>query len=272
MLRILLVIDDYNELIYLQTLLKKMGFDVEGLQNQKKYSDVSLGFNPHILLTTARGAKVNGLQLAQGLNKARGLPKIIALRQVGQRLSPEELEEAQVDDLLDSPINPKKLLSSLARLGGLSEEVLHEKYSKVKGVILETDGGGTQRVSQGAADGLMADERRFQFKPESHDMSSLISGPQEATFPIKENDPTIEGPRRGPEQSSSEMGRAERQKRFENWAQKLKVEPDKKFDRDKVREFNKKIRSYPAPDDIDEIEGERRQFVAALYKTKSSKK
>ena len=31
MLRVALVIDDYNELIYLQTILRKIGIDVEGL-------------------------------------------------------------------------------------------------------------------------------------------------------------------------------------------------------------------------------------------------
>lgn len=133
MLRVFLVIDDYNELIYLQSLLKKLGLDVEGVQNQKKYADMSLGFNPHILITSAKGKKVDGLQLTQSLYRKRGLPKVIALKSSDYSINVDDFRDSGVDEILDSPVNPRKLILSIANLGGVDETALLEKYSKIKG-------------------------------------------------------------------------------------------------------------------------------------------
>ncbi len=133
MLRVFLVIDDYNELIYLQSLLKKLGLDVEGVQNQKKYADMSLGFNPHILITSAKGKKVDGLQLTQSLYRKRGLPKVIALKSNDYAINVDDYRDSGVDEILDSPVSPRKLILSIANLGGIDETALLEKYSKIKG-------------------------------------------------------------------------------------------------------------------------------------------
>ena len=80
MIRLLLVIDDYNEMIYLQTILKKLGLDIEAVSNPRKFTDTILGFNPSIVVMTAHGKKVTGFEFAQSMRKKKGLPDLILFK------------------------------------------------------------------------------------------------------------------------------------------------------------------------------------------------
>jgi CheY-like chemotaxis protein len=276
MLRVFLVIDDYNELIYLQTLLKKLGFDVEGLQNQKKYADLSLGFNPQILIATARGRKVDGLQLAQSIIKRRGIPKIIVLKNSDQSFGEGAFDQIGVDTVLESPINPKKLIHAIAELGGVDENPLLEKYSKMKGTL--TNSGVTAEAPESYDDNGQPIESVAKVKGAINEISqpdivkvkggkgfqinndSEISaiGTVGAKFPL-ENKKSIR---------ATEGNTVERKDRFEKWQREMGALPAKKFDRERIKEFNKKIRETEPPEDIEEIEDERRKFVKALFKDK----
>ncbi len=273
MLRVFLVIDDYNELIYLQTLLKKLGFDVEGLQNQKKYTDLSLGFNPHLLITTAKGKKVDGLALARSVHKRRGLPKIVALVSGDETVPPHEAEACGIDQVLESPINPKKLILALSTLGNLDETALMDKYSKIKGLVhpeanelrtgLETDENGQvvddiRRVKSaiGAITSQPLDLASERFEP----ATSAHSGDSGAEESLSEAADAIAA------SSPLLQETPERQERFANWRDEMGVLPKRSFDRDRIREFNKRIRSAPPPPDLEAIEDERRRFVKTLFK------
>jgi CheY-like chemotaxis protein len=237
MLRVFLVLDDYNELVYLQSLLKKMGFDVESLQSARTYADVSLGFNPQILITTARGNKVDGLALARSITRRQGLPKIIALNSSGPAINPAEFERAEIDEILESPVNPKKLLSTMAKLGGLDEAALLEKYIKVRVHSQNVDAGPDTIAVFDQPDSLgdEADRPRFPLKKSSEK-------------PTDESPSTI------------------RQSRFDQWVEKVGPLPVRHFDRSKILEVNRRIREQGSVDDIDEIEGDRKSFVKALFK------
>ena len=265
MLRVFLVIDDYNELIYLQTLLKKLGFDVESLQNQKKYPDLSLGFNPHILITTAKGRKVDGLALASSIVKKRNLPKIIALC-THEQLDSKKLIENGVDVGIETPVNPKSLIVALAQQGGVDETALLEKYAKIKGhiqsegekhMILSTDESGqpvehVRSVKETIEEltGVPADS------PETNEQNIEIQSADtnDARAKISEGYSI---------QSSPD---SERMKRFAKAEKELGPISKKNFDRDRIKEFNKLIRAWPQPDDISEIEDERKKFVESLFK------
>ncbi|MEQ1665267.1 MAG: hypothetical protein ABL927_07830 [Bdellovibrionales bacterium] len=291
MLRIILVIDDYNELIYLQTLLKKMGFDVEGIQNTKKYQDVSLGFNPQILITSARGSKVNGLALAQGIIKMRGYPKIIALGVRVNEFDENKLNSMGIDQILDSPVNPKKLFSTLALLGGVDEEVLLAKYAKIKGYLNPMTNSESTVVNSAGG------ER------EDHDIDFQLDDPGQASqeikkiklaineltgsdikseaksevkFPIKsERAGEVEGVDPGIQKNSLEESAENieaRQKRFEKIQKEVGELTPQNFDRERIMNFNKIIRSWPQPEDLSEIEDERKKFVKSLFTHKNENK
>jgi len=267
MLRVFLIIDDYNELMYLQTLLKKVGFDVEGLQNQKKYADLSLGFNPQIVVVTARGKKVDGLQLAPSIQKRHGWPKIIALKSNDQLFKANEFEDAGVDQVLETPINPKKLIMAIAAIGNLDEVALLDKYVKIKGTVpgpeeivdtvLTFDENGQpveeiKKVKQ-AIDSLKT-ETRFPLHKEREQVAVNAN----AKLPI-ENDS---------QKNSETVADVARKTTYQKWIKDIGLLSESHFDRDRIFQFNKKIRAATPPEDISEIEDERKKFVNALFKDK----
>ncbi len=269
MLRVFLVIDDYNELMHLQTLLKKIGFDVEGLTNQKKYQDVSLGFNPQILVTTSHGKKVDGVLLARNINKRRGMPKILAVK-TDEKYSATDFEDAGVDLVIDSPISPSKLLIALANLGGVDEAVLIDKYNKMKtrGEVGPDPGhhGHYDENGQAIEDvhkTRSAIEQIVQ-KPASSSASGGGTGSSGANFSIKSEE-SAELAALGGNLLKPDPARNER---FDKWKKKLGPIPNKNFDREKIRSFNKKLRMQPSQEDAAEVEEGRKQFVKALFKPK----
>jgi len=260
MLRVILVIDDYNELIYLQTLLKKLGFDVEGLQSTKKYADVSLGFNPQVLITTALGKKVDGLSLAQNITRRRGLPKVFALRPRGIVLTEEALVQAGIDVVLDSPVQPKALIAALAQHAGADEESLLEKYDKIQGALEGMEGHEHMTLS-------------FDENGQPIEKSEKVRSTIEALTGIATTAGSASGGESDSEQLFSdlkvELPKAPdpaRQARFAKKMAEVGKLPVSFFDRDLIRDFNKKIRAWEKPDDIEEVEDERKKFVKALFK------
>ncbi len=279
MLRIFLVIDDYNELIYLQSLLKKLGFDVEGLQNPKKYTDVSLGFNPQILITTAKGKKVDGLSLARGIAKRRGIPKIIALRSAGENILPNELDDAGVDQVLDSPINPKKLILCIANLGGVDEAVLLDKYQRVKANQTITDEDAQEIIlvedDSQTADDIQRIKAALNTGQKQSEEMHIVTG--DVRFPLdggahqnKAGADAAAAPVTVAEAHASEASTPEspRQDRFDHWVKEVGQLPPGHFKRDRILDFNKKIRDLGSTPDIKEIESDRKDFVRALFKNK----
>src|SRR3954467_784956 len=83
MLRVLMVLEDYGELMFLQTVLKKIGFDVDAIQNARSFSDSVLRMNPDILVMTGHGKRVKGLELSRSLRRVRGLPHTILIHAPG---------------------------------------------------------------------------------------------------------------------------------------------------------------------------------------------
>ncbi len=287
MLRVFLVIDDYNELIYLEALLKKLGLDVEGVQNQKKYADMSLGFNPHILITSARGKKVDGLQLTQSLYRKRGLPKVIALKSSEYAINTDDFRDSGVDEILDSPVNPRKLILTIANLGGIDEAPLLEKYAKIKGQFHNSDEAQAyvasydengqpvetlekvrQNIETMAKDDpvFSLDKNDDPFRETSKIFEQAEAAGMQPQFPLQQSsETTLE-----PHQTKPAPEKTEREEKYEKWAAKLGPLPPKHFVRDRVLDFNKKIRADNPVEDFEEIEDERKTFVKALFRPKKN--
>ena len=71
MLRVLIILDEYQELVYMQSLLSKVGFDVETSQSDMALSGLMMGFRPDLIITTAKGRKINGIKLVLDLRKKK---------------------------------------------------------------------------------------------------------------------------------------------------------------------------------------------------------
>ncbi len=128
MLRILMVLEDYGELMFLQTVLKKIGFDVDAIQNPRSFTEAVLRMNPDVLVMTAYGKKVNGIELSQSVKRVRGMPHMVLIAAPGT-MRPEDLNIAT---WLESPVGALDLLNAIADLAGLDKNILADKFSKLR--------------------------------------------------------------------------------------------------------------------------------------------
>jgi len=256
MVRVLLVVDDYNEMIYLQTVLKKIGFDVEGLQSSRKFVDSSLGFNPQIVVASALGKKVDVLGFGQDIRKNRGLPKILALRPAGRNITQDQIEAAGVDRVIDTPVNIQKLVLGITTLVGVDESGFLDKLAKLQ-AKQDPDLAGEDLLLLGSLDDFNED---FAGRKTQSEIEKLLSKP------IHEAPPVQETPVDTPKVDLSIEEISDRRERFDKFLAEMEKPDPGHFRRERILQFNKQIRSLPRPEDLDEVEAERKNFVRALFK------
>lgn len=175
-----MVLEDYGELMFLQTVLKKIGFDVDAIQNPRQFNDACISLNPDVLVMTANGKKVKGLELSRSVKQVRGLPHIILIRASG---SPKE-EDLSVEAWLESPVGAMPLLNAIGEVCGLNKDVLADKFAKLRlqetteeesrvlKVDAEASGGGAMEraaipsgnFEQWRTSSLTGDERRARYQ------------------------------------------------------------------------------------------------------------
>lgn len=239
MLRILLVIDDYGEMVYLQTLLKKIGFDVDSVQSQRTFSSKNLGFNPQIIIATADGRRVNGIEIAQNLRKRQGFPKILLIGPPTQLHELDAKNIKEVDGVLESPVNIQSLLEVIAKLGQIDHNSLLDKYSRM----------------------------RAHLHPDEEGDLTLLKG-DSSTGEISSPHPSHSSP----EPTRSQMTAQERESRFKKQLDVLPTPTQFSFSRDVVALTNRELRRVENEDQLHPLEEERRGFVKALFKQKQFKK
>lgn len=151
MLRVLLAVEDFGEMVYLQILLNKLGFDVGTVKNPKALTDSLYKLNPDVVVLTARGKRVIGSELSIQAKKIVPKSKIILLAPATVRNQLTKSEIANAEGLLETPVNPPAFLEMIARLGNLNADQLLEKYKKVI-PQLPTDAGSAITIVSGAVD------------------------------------------------------------------------------------------------------------------------
>ncbi len=126
MRRILIAIEDFNELLFCETILKKVGFDTQSFQTDLAISEGIITFNPDLLIMSATGNRVNGVAYLSKLKtKSKNLPVIL----VGPR-SRLNVSDKQIVALLEPPLSPRILIEVLSNLFDLDEDSLLMKYEK----------------------------------------------------------------------------------------------------------------------------------------------
>ncbi|PIU01165.1 MAG: hypothetical protein COT74_01280 [Bdellovibrionales bacterium CG10_big_fil_rev_8_21_14_0_10_45_34] len=135
MRRVLLVIEDFSEAMYLETLLKKLGFDCLAVRNELGLSTQILQLSPHLIIATYNGRKVKGFSLGSRIRRnAAGEPGLILLRKGNE---PQVPTSGQVDGLLNSPVNARELIAMVCSVCSINIMQLIEKIKRV-----QTSGGG----------------------------------------------------------------------------------------------------------------------------------
>jgi hypothetical protein len=138
MTRILLAVEEFNELIFLEKLLKKLGFDVLGVQNDTVIPEKLMSFNPELLIITSQGNRVNGAKVLARLKTKGNFPKTIFLNPRGRAAV---TTDKSIVAALDSPVSPRTIIELLSSVFGLDEEVMLEKYEKSSDYVATEEKG-----------------------------------------------------------------------------------------------------------------------------------
>jgi hypothetical protein len=227
-----MVLEDYGELMFLQTVLKKIGFDVDAIQNPRSFQDSVLRMNPDVLVMTATGKRVHGYDLATSLKRPRGTPKIILIRSPNA----SEIFDPQVDGWLKGPVGALDLLNMIGDLCGLDKAVLADKFQKLR--LQEPSEADGARV-------LHHDEEASEEMVKSEKASGNFGVLQDSTV-----SPT------------------ERQERYKKILEKER--PDHiGFSVKQVQDQVKSLRKEENVEDLAELERQRKAFVEHLFKKKA---
>lgn len=126
----MLVIDEYNELEFLESLLRRLGFDVLSLNKDLSVPSAILGFFPDLVMAQVKSRAVDGVALSHKVRKLAPQARMVLLHPVGQPPKGPELKNT-VDAFLDMPVDPSKLIAMLAQLGSLDEKILQDKLNRM---------------------------------------------------------------------------------------------------------------------------------------------
>lgn len=130
--KILLVYEDYADLMAVESALKKVGFDVLGLSSEYAVTEQILAFNPSLVVGAGKGGKVSSVGVGKRLKEMnRWLGKVVLVFPAGFKLDPAELMRVRTDMILEAPVTPIRLLQVIAKVLGHDEGVLLDRFNKV---------------------------------------------------------------------------------------------------------------------------------------------
>ena len=251
MRKILIVVEDYNELVFLETLFKKVGLDVEGMQNDVAAPEKLLGFVPDLIIASTYGTRVNPVRLLSKVKRKDGFPKIILLFQKSRPGAEKELK-GHVDAMFESPIHPRFLLEATEKLLRIEGGSLMKKMDR-------TD---TSR-----------DENQMQhIKGDGGASAEKVPGGKVVQFPLKQ---AKEAPPEEPESELaeyrdknqvSEDTQNKKKHRYQAWVDGEFLPPFQGMNRERVAEIEKEWRKREGDPDIMQIDEERKAFARALFK------
>jgi hypothetical protein len=132
MLRIFLVVEDIKQMNSLKVLLSKLGCIVETSVVELGIKDQVVAFRPEVVITSGTGKKINPIHVNQKAREANKDLKLILLINKGSNLSLGELAESRYDMILETPVEPLKLLATLNQFSTGKHNIdLVEKYQKL---------------------------------------------------------------------------------------------------------------------------------------------
>lgn len=237
MRRILLVIDEFNELVGLETLFRRLGFDVLSLGREATVQEAILGFPPDLIIATGRGRQVDGLTLASRLKFHGARPRVIVL--LPQEALSGGFRSDVIDAIIETPFEPRTALKAVCRLLQLPPEPILAKYSKiVSAKLFESD--GLQIVKNETNDESPGEAR-----------SSLPTAPPALTVEKGQN-PALSA----------------REARYKRFLEEQDEELPPMADGRVMRDARLKLQSDSAneSDHLDAIAREKREFVQAMSK------
>ncbi len=164
MRRILLVIDDYREMMILQTLLKKLGFDAVAVQNDHQATEQMLVLRPEVVVADFVGSRIHALDLAKRMRRINNLPRFAVILPENIDLPDEQMQGAIIDAVVKRPFTEEIVLRMLAYLGELDVGQLLAKYHRLTDVRLAPEGNSVEPRTGSMFSSMSSAERAERYK------------------------------------------------------------------------------------------------------------
>ena len=253
----LLAIDAYSELVYFQTLLKKVGFDVDGIQNTRNFEEVRLTFNPDLLIASAKGKNINGLSIMEKMKRRGGRPKSILIIPTALAAKLSGLKLKNVEATVPSPVEAEVILSTIADVLERDKQALLDKYERAK-ANLDPDNDNDVHLMRSTYD--QEAHRAGAARETEATQDAVVSGGNVEELP---------SPFDGRDYSKdTSITPDERKRRMQKWLLSMKEPEQDGFPRDVVKLENKRLREEEDEEGLHDLEEERRAFVRSMFKKK----
>ncbi len=133
MKKVFLLVEDHNNLLRCDAVLKKVGFDVEASSSIWTLQEKIMGLNPELVLLWFRpGGKNNPVEFANRVREqAHHRGKLVVVAE-GVRLEPRDIMRNKIDGILEAPLESEKLVSIISGLVGLKADSMVEKLRKAQ--------------------------------------------------------------------------------------------------------------------------------------------
>ncbi|MGZ3692376.1 MAG: hypothetical protein ACXVAX_12790 [Pseudobdellovibrio sp.] len=130
--RVLLIIDDIQYNRQVEMTLRKIGFEVESVNNEFNVNEPLLAFNPDYIVVRGNSNRLNvlnvGKKLAESSNHNNG--KVILVFPDKSNISPDDLFKVRADLVLTEPMSTLRLVMYLISISGQDMEFVKEKLMK----------------------------------------------------------------------------------------------------------------------------------------------
>ncbi|MGE3759396.1 MAG: hypothetical protein AB7H97_16655, partial [Pseudobdellovibrionaceae bacterium] len=149
MARIMIILEDFNEMTFMESALKKVGFDTMGLLNETNLPDKMMIFNPSVVLSRGRGNRLSGLGVAKKVREMKkSEAKVALIFAPDAKPQPQELMGIRLDVILETPLNLARTVEVLARLCNIDAAPMLEKLNKIKGSLGSAPAGWSSQTQE----------------------------------------------------------------------------------------------------------------------------
>jgi CheY-like chemotaxis protein len=262
MRKIMLVIDEYKELVAAENLLRRLGFDVLSLGKEVLLNDALLRFHPDIVIASFKGRAVDGLKVTARVKKLTPPPRVALSYVAGNAPSLNTEQQAQIDALMIVPVQPANLIKIVAQMSNLDPGPLLGKFQKLTSNPLPEAADGSE------IEGLPSD---LQILKGGNQPTVVTHVKAKPGVPEAVEDPWAREqidwtPRAAPGKAAT--ARSERSDRYDSFLIDNEVSVEQTLSREKVAAAGRQLKrdSEGEKDALDRIDEEKRQFVKAMFK------
>lgn len=254
MKKVLLVIEDFAEMSKMQTYLKKIGFDVIAQQAEMRLTEQIVSFFPDVVIAYGENKKVSSLSIGQKIKDYGKYPgKVVLILPHGFRPSPTDLAKVKMDALLEAPIHPIRLIQVICKFANMDPNPLIEKYNKAQ-------------LAEGAPEESIGVHSKME-KAASGQMVSGHNGNSDQASPTPSFQamiPTVQFDLK--KEAEKDKARVEK---YTKMAAELKFnKKESSHDRKAVKDRWSQLKKDWNMNLLEEIDGLKRQFTAALFRKK----